>query len=133
MIRIAAFLVALFTIVVGIVGVVSPEYGTMVRRQYFASPVTLYPAVALRLVMGLVVIFAATASRAPKIMRALGGLMCLQALTATVLGADHARAVMEWETMQGTAILRVGAAVALAAGGFMLFALTGYRSENAHV
>jgi hypothetical protein len=131
--RIAAFLVALFTIVVGIVGVVSPEYGTMVRRQYFASPVTLYPAVALRLVMGLVVIFAATASRAPKIMRALGGLMCLQALTATVLGADHARAVMEWETMQGTAILRVGAAVALAAGGFMLFALTGSRSENAHV
>jgi hypothetical protein len=123
----AALLVALFSIVVGIVGLVSPEYGTMVRRQYFASPVTLYPAVALRLIMGLVVILAARASRAPKIMRVLGGVMCLQALTATVLGPDHAREVMEWETMQGRAGLRVGAAVALAAGGFMVFAVTARR------
>src|SRR5215471_375461 len=99
----AALLVALFTIVVGIVGIVSPEYGTMVRRQYFASPTTLYPAVGLRMVMGLIVILAARGSRAPQIMRALGVLMCLQAVSVTVLGPDHARAVMEWETMQGTA------------------------------
>jgi hypothetical protein len=123
----AALLVALFTIVVGIVGLVSPEYGTLVRRQYFASPATLYPAVALRLIMGLVVILAAGASRAPKIMRVLGGVMCLQALTASVLGPDHAREVMEWETIQGSAVLRIGAAVALAAGGFMLFAVTARR------
>ena len=125
--RIAALFVALFSIVVGIVGLVSPEYGTMVRRQYFASPATLYPAVALRLIMGLVVILASRASRAPKIMRVLGGVMCLQALTATVLGPNHAREVMEWETIQGSRVLRVGAAGALAAGGFMVFALTPRR------
>jgi hypothetical protein len=130
-VRIAAFLVAVFTIVLGIVGVVSPEYGTMVRRGYFATPITLYAAVALRLVMGLVVILAAPSSRAPGTIRALGAVMCLQALTATVLGPDHARAVMEWETMQGAALLRVGAALALAAGGFMVFALTGARPKGA--
>jgi len=130
--RFAALLVALFSIVVGIVGIISPDYGTMVRRQYFSSPVTLYPAVALRLVMGLVVILAAGVSRAPKIMRTLGVVMCLQAVTATVLGPDRARAVMEWETMQGTAIMRVGAAVALAAGAFMVFALTGSGPKDAH-
>jgi len=59
--------------------------------------------------------------------------MCLQALTATVLGADHARAVMEWETRQGTAVLRVGAAVALAAGSFMVFAVSGSRRKNAQI
>jgi hypothetical protein len=131
--RIAALLVALFSIVVGIVGIISPEYGSMIRRQYFSSPVTLYPAVALRLVMGLVVILAAGASRAPKVMLTMGGLMCLQAVTATILGPDRARAVMEWETMQGTAILRVGAAVALAAGVFMAFALTGSRPADARL
>ncbi|HEY7059293.1 MAG TPA: hypothetical protein VH458_22320 [Vicinamibacterales bacterium] len=112
-------------------GVVSPEYGTMVRRGYFATPITLYAAVALRLVMGLVVILAAPSSRASGTIRALGAVMCLQALTATVLGPDHARAVMEWETMQGAALLRVGAALALAAGGFMVFALTGARPKGA--
>lgn len=132
-VRMAALLVAVFTILVGIVGIVSPEYGTMVRRGYFAMPITLYAAVALRMVMGLVVIRVAPASRAPNTMRALGAVMCLQALTATVLGPDHARAVMEWETKQGTALLRVGAAVALASGSFMVFALTGARPKPAHV
>jgi hypothetical protein len=123
--RIAAFLVALFIIVVGIVGIVSPEYETMVRRQYFASPTTLYPAIALRIAMGFVVILAARGSRSPKMMRTLGAVMCLQAVSATVLGPHHARAVMEWETAQGTTVLRLGAAIALAAGCFMVFAVTG--------
>src|SRR5262245_50977638 len=127
----AALLVALFTVVVGVVGLVSPEYGTMIRRQYFASPATLYPAVALRMVMGLIVILAARSSRSPKIMYTLGAVMCLQALTATVLGADHARAVMEWETMQGAAALRAGAALALISGCFMMFAVTGGAGTHA--
>jgi hypothetical protein len=131
--RTAALLVALFSIVVGVVGIISPEYGTMVRRQYFASPATLYPAVALRMVMGLVVILAARVSRAPRIIRTMGGVMCLQAVSATLLGPDRARAVMEWETMQGTAVLRIGAAVALAAGVFLVFALTTPRRKAAHL
>ena len=129
--RIAALLVAMFTIVVGIIGIVAPEYGTTVRRGYFATPITLYAAVAFRMVMGVVVILAARPSRAPNTMRALGAVMCLQALTATVLGPDRARAVLEWETMQGTALLRVGAAVALAAGGLMVFANTSSKVRRA--
>ena len=125
--KIAARLVAIFTVIVGIVGLVSPEYGTTVRRAYFAAPVTLYAAAALRVIMGLIVVRVAPVSRAPKTILALGTLMCLQGLTATVLGPTHARAVMEWETMQGTAVLRIGAAAALAAGVFMIVALTGAR------
>lgn len=128
--RIAALLVALFTIGVGIVGLVSPEGGTTVRRLYFATPGGLYTAGALRLAMGLVVILAAPTSRAPKTLRALGAVMCMQALSLTLLGPERARAVLEWETMQGTVLLRVGAAVALAAGSFMVFALTGRRASR---
>ena len=117
--RFAALLVAVFTIVVGIVGLISPDSVTTVRRLYFATPVGLYAAGAVRVAMGLVVILCAPASRAPKTLRALGAVMCMQGLSATFLGPDRARAVLEWETMQGTALLRVGAAVALATGGFM--------------
>jgi len=128
--RIAALLVAVFTIVVGIVGIVSPDSVTMVRRQYFATPVGLYVAVALRIAMGLVVILVASTSRAPKTLRTLGAVMCMQALAAMFFGPDRARAVLEWETLQGTALLRVGAAVALAAGGFMAFAVIGRRLKG---
>ena len=127
----AALLVALFTIVVGVAGLVSPDSVTAVRRSYFATPVGLYAAAALRVAMGLAVILCAPASRAPKTLRALGAVMCMQGLAATLLGPDRARATLEWETMQGTALLRVGAAVALAAGSFMAFAIvTGRRPET---
>jgi hypothetical protein len=125
--RIAALLVALFTIAIGIGGLISPESGTEIRRLYFATPVRLYAAAAVRVAMGLVVILGATASRAPRTLRALGAVMCMQGLSAALLGPDHARAVLEWETSQGPALLRVGAALALAAGGFMAFAVTGQR------
>ena len=128
--RIAALLVALFTIVIGIGGIISPDSGTEIRRLYFATPVRLYAAAAVRVAMGLVVILSATASRAPKTLRALGALMCMQGLSATLLGPEHARTVLEWETRQGPALLRVGAAAALAAGGFMAFALTGKRPKS---
>lgn len=128
--RIAALLVALFTIVIGIGGLVSPEGGTDIRRLYFATPWRLYTAAAIRVAMGLVVILSATASRAPKTLRALGAIMCMQGLSATLLGPEHARTVLEWETRQGPALLRVGAAVALVAGGFMAFALTGPRPKS---
>ena len=125
--RSAAFLVALFAIVVGIVGLVSPDSVMTVRRLYFSTPVGLYTAGAVRVAMGLVVILSAPASRAPKTLRALGAVMCMQGLAATLFGPDRARAILEWEAMQGAALLRVGAAVALATGGFVAFAVTGHR------
>ena len=128
--RSAASLVALFTIVVGIAGLVSPDSVTTIRRLYFATPVGLYAAGAVRIAMGVVVILCAPASRAPKTLRALGAAMCMQALAATLLGPDRARAILEWETIQGTAVLRVGAAVALAAGGFLAFAVTSHRRKS---
>jgi hypothetical protein len=103
---------------------------TAVRRQHFTTPVGLYAAGALRVAMGLVVIFASPNSRAPKTLRGLGALMCMQGLAATVLGLERARAIMEWETIQGVVLLRVGATVALSAGCFMAFAVSGERPKE---
>ena len=89
--RIAASLVALFTIVVGIGGLISPESGTEIRRLYFATPVRLYTAAAVRVAMGLVVILSAAASRAPKTLRALGAVMCMEGLAATLTGGLESR------------------------------------------
>jgi hypothetical protein len=128
--RVAALLVALFTIGVGVVGVVSPASVTAVRRLYFATPTGLYTAAAVRLAMGLVVILGATASRAPKTLRLLGALMCMQGLSATILGPEHARTLLEWETMR-PGLLRAGAIVALASGVFMVCAVTTGRRPTA--
>jgi len=121
--KIAALSVALFTVVVGIVGIVSPDSVMTIRRQYFASPVGLYAAAAVRVAMGLVLILVATVSRAPRTLRALGAVMCAQGLAATLFGLDRAQAILEWEAMH-TALLRAGAMVAFASGLFIAFAVT---------
>ena len=127
--RIAALLFAFFTVLAGIVGLVSPDSVTTVRRLYFATPAGLYAAGAVRVAMGLVLILCAPASRAPRTLRALGAVVCLQGLAATLLGPDRARGILEWEAMH-TALLRVGAVVALAAGGFIAFAVTKPRQPR---
>ena len=53
--RSAALLVAFVTIVVGVAGFVSPDSLTTARRLYFATPVRLYAAGAVRAAMGLVI------------------------------------------------------------------------------
>jgi hypothetical protein len=121
--RIAALLVALLTIVVGVVGIVSPDGGMPIRRLYFETPGRFYTVGAVRVAMGLVLILAALSSRWPWTLRAFGAAMCLQALVATVLGLERARAIMKWEGMQGNALLRVGAVVALASGAFIAYAV----------
>ena len=129
MMRIAALVVALFVVVVGLLGIVSPDSVTTVRRQYFATPVGLYAAGAVRVAMGLVLILVARVSHAPKILRTLGALMCAQGLSATLLGLDRAQAVLEWEAMH-PALLRAGATVALASGGFVAFAVATSRRQS---
>jgi hypothetical protein len=56
--------------------------------------------------------------------------MSMQGLSGILMGPDHARRVMEWETAQGPTLLRVGAVVALVAGVFMVLAVTGHRSDT---
>jgi hypothetical protein len=118
----AALLVALFTIAVGVAGLAYPESATTLRRWYFATPGRFYAAGAIRLAMGLVLIVAAAGSRWPRILLAMGVMMCLQALSGTSMGPERARVILEWEAMH-TTLLRVGAVVALVTGGFMAVAV----------
>jgi hypothetical protein len=63
--RFAALLVALFTIVVGIAAIVSPDSMMTIRRSYY-TPTGLYTGSAIRVGMGLVLILAASSSRWPR-------------------------------------------------------------------
>jgi hypothetical protein len=128
--KIAAWLLALFTIAVGIMGIFATDSAMTLRRLYFATPGRFYAAGAVRLTMGFVLILAASSSRWPRIVRVLGVLMCLQAIAANLFGLERARSIMEWEVMQGVALLRAGAAVALASGIFLGYAFRPRRAAN---
>ncbi len=120
--RVAAFSVALFAVIVGVVGIVSPDSLTMARRYLLDRPgVVLYVAGFIRVAMGLVLIVFAPRSRTPRILRVLGVIMALQGIVPQFIGTDRERMILEQEVMLGNAALRAGAVVALASGCFIAF------------
>jgi hypothetical protein len=122
----AVLLVAVFAIGVGTVGLVSPESLIAVGR-YVATPIGLYAIGVLRVGIGLLLMLAAPVSRAPKTLRALGALVIVAGVTTPLFGVDRTRAILEWEAMQGPALQRAVAALPLAAGCFIAFAVAGSR------
>ena len=49
--------------------------------------------------------------------------MLVAGLATPLFGMERARAVLEWEASYGAALVRVGAALAMAIGGFVAFAV----------
>jgi hypothetical protein len=123
--RTTALAVALFAIAVGLVGLVSPESLVTVGR-YVVTPVGLYAVTALRVGIGLLLMLVAPISRAPRTLRVFGAIVLLAGLTTPLLGVDRVRAILEWEAIH-IALVRASAVGALAAGGFIAFAVTGGR------
>lgn len=124
--RIAALVVALFTMAVSMACIVFPDNMMTIRRSYY-TPGGLVVGGAVRVAMGLVLILAASSSRWPRSLRVLGAVICLQGITANLLGLERARAILEWEAMS-PALLRAGAVVAFAASGIIAFAVTRGRA-----
>ena len=124
--RSLALIVALFIIVAGMVGIVAPGSLLTVGR-YVVTPAGLYAIAVLRVGIGLVLMLVAPISRAPRILRALGAVVIVAGLMTPLFGVERARAIVDWEATQGTALLRIGAGLALALGGFIAFAVSAGR------
>ena len=122
--RAASWVVAIFAITIGVMGIVSPDGLTTARRHLLDTPGAFYIAGSIHVAMGLVLFLFAPRSKAPKILRVLGAIMALQGIVPQFLGIDHAHMILEQEVMLGVAALRIGAVVALATGCFIAFVIT---------
>jgi len=124
--RFLALLVAFLIVVVGLAGVFAPDRLITVGRSV-VTPVGLYAIAALRIGIGLVLMVVAPVSRAPKTLRAFGAVVFIAGLVTPLFGVERTRAIVDWEATQGTALVRVGAGLAVAIGSFIAFAVAAGR------
>jgi hypothetical protein len=117
-----ALVFSVFVAALGAVGLVSPSRIRSVER-YFQTPAGLYFAAAVRLVMGVAVFFAAPASRAPEILRILGVVIFVAGVITLLLGLERFRGLVAWWSARGSGFVRAWAAVALAFGLLLAYAL----------
>ncbi len=85
------------------------------------TPAGLYAIAALRIVIGLVFVFAAPASQAPRTLRVLGLIVIVAGVMTPWFGVARARAVLNWLASAGPLLMRLDAVVGMAIGGFLVY------------
>jgi len=117
-----AVVLSLLIACVGALGVASPErLLDLVRR--FQTPTGLWAAAAIRVVLGLALFLAAPASRAPETLRILGPAVVVIGLVTPLFGIERYRRLLDWWASRGAGFLRAWAAVALAFGLLLAWAV----------
>ena len=120
--RFLTLLVALFIMVVGLVGVFTPDSLITVGR-YVVTPLGLYVVAAVRVGIGVLLMLVARISRAPRTLRAFGAVVFVAGLATPLFGVERARAILDWEATQGTVLIRVVAGLLFVIGGSIAFAV----------
>jgi hypothetical protein len=108
--------------IIGAIGLVHPAALVGLAR-HFETPAGLYQAAALRIVLGLALLLAAPSSRAPVVIRVLGGAVLVAGFITPFFGAERARAMVDWWSSQSDVVKRAWAGFPLALGCFLVWGL----------
>jgi len=126
MIRYTALLFALVIAGLGVLGLAAPET-FLIAMQFFQSSQRIYIAAALRVLIGIVFIAAASDSRWPRVMRFAGGLLVLLGLLTPV--STHPIPSVTWGWWPGN-FVRPWALSTLALGALVAAAVVPPRDNE---
>ena len=117
-----AFVLSICIAALGALGVVAPKRLMAVVRS-FQSPAGLYATAAIRLVLGVALVFAAPGSRAPGFIWVLGIVIFVAGLVTPVVGLERFRHLLDWWLARGPGFARVWGAVAFVLGLLLAYAV----------
>jgi hypothetical protein len=123
LIRYVAFALSSLIAALGVLGLVLLSYLENVIRL-IQEPTWLYVAAGIRLVLGSALIVVANESRAPGVLKILGGLLVFSGITIPIRGVEHIGELVNFFLDLGPLFLRIWGAVALRLGGTLIYAIT---------
>jgi len=129
-----AFVFGLCISAVGIVGIVLPATLVSVAQQFVvAGALAFYAIAAVRITFGLILISAASASRAPRGLCVLGSIVVILGIVTALAGSAGivpSQAAIRWWEQQGRGIVRLTGGVILSLGGFVAYACAPHRGTS---
>jgi|SRR5262245_58052605 len=124
--RTVAFVCGLLISAVGAVGILAPpSLGWIAQKFVTSGAFAFYGIATIRIAFGLLLIWAAPASHAPKALRILGYVIVILGITTaltTLVAIGPAQDSIEWWLPQGFGVFRLTAVLILALGGFIAWA-----------
>ena len=106
-------------IAIGLVGVVAPsillEFGRSLQ-----TPIALYVVAAVRVAFGALLLWVASVSRRPTVLRLIGTIIVVAGLLTPFFGVERAQAMLTWWSGQGPLFMRGWAGLAVIFGLFII-------------
>ena len=127
--RALGIFVGLLAVVAGVLLVAAPDTFVAIAEP-FATTAGLYAAALIRVAFGVILWRASRVSRAPAALRVIGIIVVIAGVTTPFVGADRARAMLDWWVGQGPALMRVVGGIILLLGGAIIHAFTTRRASN---
>lgn len=110
------------TCLVGIVIVVNPQIVFGLLQKNYAKIELQIVAVALRLILGVILIIQSADSKYPFVIEIIGWLSIVAAVFLSVIGRNNFLKLMSWALSQVKTLGRVGGVIASAFGAFLIYA-----------
>ena len=119
-VRLLGLVIGALVILGSAISFAAPDLRLSLERSV-VTPAGLYAIAALRIAIGLVFIFAAPVSRAPRMVRVLGLVVIIAGLMTPWFGVTRAQATLNWVASAGPLMMRLDACVGMAIGGFLMY------------
>ena len=126
--RLLGLVIGALVILASAISFVAPGLRLSLERSVM-TPAGLYAIAALRIAIGLVLMLAARASRAPRAVRALGLIVIIAGLATPWFGVARARAALDWLASAGPLWMRLDGTIGMALGSFLLYVFRATRPK----
>ena len=119
--RLLGLIIGVLVVLAGAIGLAAPHVLLSLGRSVI-TPGGLYAIAALRIALGLFLVVAARASRAPRTLRVLGVIVIIAGLTTPWFGITRTRSILDWWAGPGMPFMRLVTGVVMVMGGFLIYA-----------
>ena len=114
------FVIGVLIILGGVMSFLAPDLLLPLGRSMI-TPGGLYAIAAVRIVLGVIFVLSAPASRAPRTLRVLGAIVIIAGLITPWFGVTRSLAAINWWASAAPSLKRFTAGVAMALGGFLVY------------
>src|SRR5262249_57012792 len=121
-----AFVIGLFILSVGAIGILVPAFLVWIGRL-FVAPAAWYALAIVRVALGVLLLLVAKSSRVPRTLRVVALIPLLAGLAIPLIGVERARDMVDRWSLQGLGSVRLSAVPLLALGGFIADACSPLR------
>jgi hypothetical protein len=119
--RVFAIALGALITAVGLAGMAAPSIFLEVGRL-LQTPSALYLVAVIRIAMGALLLWAASASRVPRTLRVIGAIVVVAGLITPLIGVERVQAALTWWAHGGQLLMRAIPGVLVALGGFLIYA-----------